>query len=107
MSEEIKFSDYIKFGHCRYRTESGSNSAEAFRDDILLPVLKKNPTVTLDMTTEFGLPMSFSEELFGGLIRNNEFNAEELITKLNIISDNPFESDMILRLIKREKPSND
>lgn len=91
----------MKFAYSRYRAEGGDTSAEAFREDVLLPALKKNSTVTIDMTSDFGVPMSFSEELFGGIIRKGDFSAEELITKLNVVSDDPFEADMIIRLIKR------
>lgn len=103
MSKELKLSSHMKFAHARYRAEGGNNSAEAFREDVLLPALKKNATVTLDMTNDFGVPMSFSEELFGGIVRHGDFSAEELMTKLNVVSDNPFDVDMIIRLIKRAK----
>lgn len=101
MSKEIKLSSHMKFAHARYRKDGGDCSAEAFREDVLLPALKKNPTVTLDMTSDFGVPMSFSEELFGGIVRRGDLSAEELLTKLNVVSDDTFESDMIIRLIKR------
>jgi hypothetical protein len=65
----------------RKRTE-GPHSGEAFRQDLLMPVVRnamaqREPlTVVLDGTAGFGT--SFLEEAFGGLIREDGLTLEQL-----------------------------
>lgn len=55
---------------CRYRKHSmpESASAEAWRDDVLIPALEKGD-VTVHLTPRYGMPVSWCEEAFGGLVR--------------------------------------
>ena len=72
--------DFYRRPAGRYRNQ-GTYTGEAFREDILLPNLEK---LTLDekLLVDFaGVSMtgsSFLEEAFGGLIRNHNFNYNDL-----------------------------
>lgn len=56
----------------RYENE-GPFSGERFRDEILIPMLEeaieKEEKILIDLDDLYGLPTSFLEEAFGGLIR--------------------------------------
>lgn len=70
---------------CVRRRDDGKKSGEEFRDDILLPALKANDLVTVDLNGVLALGSSFLEEAFGGLVRKGYFTAKELSSKLIII----------------------
>jgi hypothetical protein len=82
-----QFSPY-PFG--RYRRD-GDHSGEAFREDVLLPVLRKSDRVIVDLDgVKGGLGSSFLEEVFGGLVREHGFSVEELERRLEIVChENP------------------
>lgn len=81
----------------RYR-KSGPFSAEEFRDNHLLPALRESEggivRVILDGT--YGMPPSFCEEAFGGAVRNSEFTADELLNRLELVSEE--RSDLVPRI---------
>jgi len=56
---------------------------ENFRENYLVPALKKGPT-TVSLDRVEGLGSSFLEEAFGGLVRKGYFSATELETILTI-----------------------
>jgi len=56
----------------------GPFTGEHFREDKLLPLLKKGAHVILDLDGVEGLPSSFLEEIFGGLVRKKIFTLQEL-----------------------------
>jgi hypothetical protein len=67
---------------CVRRPEDGPHSGAEFRDKILLPALRSNETVTVDMDGVLTLGSSFLEEAFGGLVRKGYYTARELAGKL-------------------------
>lgn len=96
---DIVLSEYNKFMYGRFRSD-GDKSAEAFREDVLKPAMVKNDMVTLDISMKYGLARSALEEIFGGLVRHSDFSAEEVLSRLNIISDCEFTKDSAVRFIK-------
>lgn len=69
MSETINVAhDFSPYPAGRYRTD-GPWNGEKFREDYLLPALKRGP-VTIVLDGVAGLPSSFFEEAIGGLIRS-------------------------------------
>lgn len=76
--------EFSRYPAGRYRTD-GPNSGERFRDDYLIPALKKNQEVTVDLDNVMGFGSSFLEEAFGGLIRNG-LTFETVNKKLKIKS---------------------
>ncbi|MGA3683476.1 STAS-like domain-containing protein [Pseudomonas graminis] len=67
---------------CVRNREDGKNSGEEFRDEILLPALRTNDQVVVDLDGVLSLGSSFLEEAFGGLVRKGYFTAKELGAKL-------------------------
>lgn len=89
-SIEIKIaSDFSHTPGSRY-IEEGKNSGEKFRKEILAKSFKeaiaedKKIVVNLDGTDGYGT--SFLEESFGGLIRNDGIDYQEIVNRLEIIS---------------------
>ena len=72
----------------------GPNSGEAFRDDILLPALKRADqkgdlvAVSLDDVVT-GLGPSFLEEAFGGLVREGPYSPDRLRQLMRIEANSP------------------
>jgi len=73
--------DFTKLPCIRSRSD-GKKSGEEFRDDILLPALRSNARVVVDLDGVLSLGSSFLEEAFGGLVRKGYFTAKELTAKL-------------------------
>ena len=74
LSEEfytVRILDYTDQVGGRYAEHSDKYSGEWFRDDVILPKLQDHQRVIIDLGGTYGLPDSFLEEVFGGLIRNN------------------------------------
>ena len=85
MSEQIinvakEFTDR-PFG--RFRKDDNERSGEVFREDMLIPALKKHERVIVDLSGSNFYSSSFLEEVFGGLIRSG-FKKGELDKKLEI-----------------------
>jgi len=74
----------------RYRSE-GEFSGEQFRAEILLPrilnAIKKGLKLIVDLDGTHGYGLSFLEESFGGLIRDDGIRLETINSLLQIISD--------------------
>lgn len=78
--------DFSETPYGRYR-EDGTESGEVFREDLLLPALKRG-RVELDIDGVDGLPSSFWEEALGGLIRRG-LTLEQVKSKLTILCTDP------------------
>ncbi|OEY71751.1 STAS-like domain-containing protein [Salegentibacter salarius] len=81
--------DFSPFPGSRYEKE-GENSGEKFRRDFLAPAFKKaideDKKVLVDLDGTAGYGTSFLEEIFGGLVRDNDFDYKEIKKRLDIIS---------------------
>lgn len=67
----------------RYKSD-GPNSAERFRDEILIKEIQKNDDIVVNFTkVALGVGSSFLEESFGGLIRMG-FDYNDLINRIEI-----------------------
>lgn len=73
--------DYSNAPAGRYRKDS-NYSGERFREELLIPALKENDTVTIILDNLYGVGASFWDEAFGKLIRDGKFSKEELDKKL-------------------------
>lgn len=90
-SIELKIAkDFSKTPGARYK-EEGDFSGEEFRENVLYPKYKearKNGfglIINLDGTA--GLGTSFLEESFGGLIRTNKINYDEILEYIQFVSE--------------------
>lgn len=80
-------SDFSDTPFGRYRGE-GPESGEVFREDLLIPALKKFDRVILDIDDVEGLPSSFLEEVMGGLIRAG-YQLDNLRKRIEIVTSQP------------------
>lgn len=69
--------------------KDGDFCGQNFRENLLLPALKNNQKVTVDLDGVEGLGSSFLEESFGGLVRKGYFTASALHDKLNVVTTKP------------------
>lgn len=85
MTKMIKIAkEYSDTPAGRYRWE-GPFSGEKFREELLLPALRSNDKVEVDLDGVFAFGSSFLEESFGGLIRSG-MSLHELRERLRIKS---------------------
>jgi hypothetical protein len=69
----------------RFKTD-GPFSGERFREEWLIPALKKAEEVEVNLDGALGYGSSFLEEAFGGLVRVSGFDAGDLRKRLQIKS---------------------
>ncbi|MBB1347811.1 STAS-like domain-containing protein [Pseudoalteromonas sp. SG45-2] len=90
----------------RYKEDS-KYSGEVFRDSILVPALKGEGLVEVDLNDlDVELGSSFLEETFGGLIRTHKFSKDDLDNRLIIISDDSYDKQRIMKYIAKAALSN-
>lgn len=84
----VRLSEYTRTPGGRYvrQMKGGKHSAEEWRDKHLLPMVKagveKGEKVYVDLDGVAGLPASFVEESFGGLVREGKLPASQLFDTL-------------------------
>lgn len=66
--KKVKLSKFTRMPGGRYR-EGGHKSGEEFREDYLSPALREHGKIVVDLDRVRGIPPSFVEEAFGGLVR--------------------------------------
>ena len=62
----------------------GEFSGEAFREDVLVPALKKYNNIVVNFDGVAGVPSSFLEEAFGGLIRLGHISFTEFEKRVHV-----------------------
>ena len=68
----------------------GPYSGEAFRARFLEPAFNSGDTVVIDLDDVAGLPSSFLEEAFGGLVRAHQgLTSEALFARFQITTTEP------------------
>lgn len=80
--------DFSRFPAGRHQ-EDGEHNAERFRNELLVPALRKYQRVEVGIDNTEGLAASFLEEAFGGLVRTELFSPEFLSTHLAIVAKKP------------------
>lgn len=83
-SVDIKISEFSKTPFGRYYND-GKYSAQEFRENHLIPLLKKYDLVNVELDDVLGYGGSFLEEVFGGLVRAG-YSKELLDSSINLIS---------------------
>lgn len=88
---DLKVTDFTKYPGPRYKA-LGSNSGEEFRETYLIPALKTDPKVSVNLDGVLGYGSSFLEEIFGGMVRSmpnhpaTKLPNGELIVKYDFIT---------------------
>lgn len=81
--------EYTDMPGGRYE-KTGSHSGEDFRDNILIPMINKciesEDILNLNLDGTLGYPVSFLDEVFGGIVRSKKFYNNDLKYFINIIS---------------------
>ena len=77
--------DFSRFPYGRLR-KYHEKSGEVFREDVLLPLIKKYNKIIIELDGTEGYGSSFLDESFAGLIRVNKLTKNEIIEKLEFIS---------------------
>ena len=90
----------------RYTPEHGEYTGERFRDDFLVPLLKQNHRLSVELDDTEGYGSSFLEEAFGGLIRHRHFTKEELHERLHIITNDEAYKEEIFEYINDARPGD-
>ena len=75
--------DFSRYPAGRYISD-GRYSAERFLRDHVLPALEKYDHLTINIDEVRGYPGTFTEETYGGLVRNHGYTAEDLEQRLTI-----------------------
>ena len=78
-------SDFSKFPFGRFKSD-GPYSAQAFLEDILYPALKTHERIAVDLSYARALGSSFLEGVFGRLVSELNWTAEEFDRRIRIIS---------------------
>ena len=68
------------------KKDQGRNSGEKFRE-LLVKRLKDCDVVTVDLDGTSGIGSSFLDEAFGGLVRYEDFTANEVFRRVQIKSE--------------------
>lgn len=83
---------FSRFLGGRYR-DDGPWSGEQFRDDFLIPALadaiQNGEQLIIDLDGVAGVPSSFLEEAFGGLLRHTDWAPAQLQRSLKLIANDP------------------
>ncbi len=69
---------------CVRNRDDGDFSGQEFREDVLIPALKSDSKVIVDLRGVLALGSSFLDEAFAGLVRNHGFTARELHNRMEI-----------------------
>lgn len=79
--------DFSRYPAGRYKSD-GPFSGQHFRDDFVVPALRENELVVVDLDGTRGYGSSFLEEAFGGLVRLG-FSTSDLRERLSFRSTDP------------------
>ena len=77
--------NFSRFPGGRYRTD-GPYSGQQFREEHLEPALRDHDQVVVILDEAVGLPASFLEEAFGGLVRGGHL-PKELERRLTFVAE--------------------
>lgn len=98
-SNLIRIENFSRFPGGRHRAH-GPASGQAFREDVLLPALRENQCIVVDLSAAKVVIPSFMDEAFGPLIAS--MGKEEFLRRVHVVlrpnSDMKFNFDETVRL---------
>jgi hypothetical protein len=80
----ISITEFSRNPSGRY-PKDGPDNGESFRKQFLVPALKRSKVVIVNIDGAAGVPSSFLDEAFGGLVRTEGFGVPELHERLRVI----------------------
>jgi len=80
----IVVSEYTDMPIGRNALDGPENGAD-FRENHLMPALREYEIVKVDFNGTLGTAPSFLEEVFGGIVRNRQMTASELLRRVPVI----------------------
>lgn len=80
--------EFSPFPAGRHRTD-GKFNGQKFREDLLVPKLRQHGRLKLNIDGVAGLPSSFLEEVFGGIMRKGDYSFDELASRLEVEASDP------------------
>lgn len=93
--------DFSEFPFGRYKTD-GEHSGEHLRDDVLVPLMRQYDKVIIDLDgLSDSVGSSFFSESFAGLVRKKIFTKDEVLKKLEFVSEREDLIDEIMSYINR------
>ncbi|WP_010465711.1 STAS-like domain-containing protein [Acidovorax radicis] len=95
--------DFSRTPAGRFVTD-GPFSGERFRDELLVPALRENDKVVVDLTGVFGFGSSFLDEAFGGLVRKKIITSAALGSKFEIVSPLRSYREKVEKYIREARP---
>ncbi len=105
MAEDITIdvaNEFNRWPAGRFRRD-GRYSGERFRQEFLVPALRKQGTVTIKMDGAAGYGPSFLEEAFGGLVRKEGFS-KNVLSRLQIETSRSNRKKLIREVIQNASP---
>lgn len=76
------------------RRTDGERNAERFREDFLLPKIKRaigeGEVLDVDFSGLAGLDVSFMNEAFGGLVRDHHLPPDAVLKAMRFVSDHSY-----------------
>lgn len=93
----ILLSDFTSFPGFRDETQSKGSSGEKFRDEFLIPALKRHGKIVVDLDTNVkkAILPSFLEEAFAGLSRIKQWDVNDFNKHIEIkTKDSEYVSDI-------------
>ncbi|NQV46854.1 MAG: STAS-like domain-containing protein [Rhodospirillaceae bacterium] len=84
----------------------GPYSGESFREKYLVPALRANNTVTVELDGGAGYGSSFLEEVFGGLVRKGYFTIDEVRERLKVVSEDDTLIDEVWEYVNQTEIEN-
>ena len=95
----IRVADYTRFPGGRFSAD-GEGNAEDFRTSYLVPPLKENQHILVNLDGVNGYPVSFIDAAFGGLVRDEGFESKFVLEHLELQALEPGYS-IAIGLIKK------
>lgn len=65
----------------------GKGNGTTFREQFLLPVLKKGACAEVILDGAYGYPVSFLEEAFGGLVEKEGYSPDEVLGTFTLVAN--------------------
>ena len=80
--------DFSRTPAGRYPKDGPSNG-QRFRDELLIPKLKSETIVEIQLDGAAGYPSSFLEEAFGGLVRLGVLSSKDAHARIKLVVNDP------------------